>query len=114
MKLEIYEPALCCSTGVCGPEPDKQLIALQNNINLLKKAGVEVQRYAINQAPLAFTKNEKVKVFIKENGPGKLPLSLLDGEILAAGEYPSLDLLKEKIPALQQLKTESRILGQFS
>jgi pseudouridine-5'-phosphate glycosidase len=114
MKLEIYEPALCCSTGVCGPEPDKQLIDLQNTLNLLKKAGVEVQRYAINQSPLAFTKNETVKAFIKENGPGKLPLSLLDGEVLNSGDYPSLEILKEKIPALKEVKTDSKILGQFS
>jgi hypothetical protein len=114
MKLELFEPALCCSTGVCGPEPDKQLIDLQNVLNLLKKAGVSVERYAINQAPLAFTKNETVKGFIRENGPGKLPLSLLDGEILLAGAYPSLDLLKEKIPALTGITPDSSILGQFS
>lgn len=114
MNLEIYEPALCCSTGVCGPEPDKKLIELQNNINLLKKAGVEVQRYAINQSPLAFTKNETVKAFIKENGPGKLPLSMLDGEVLISGDYPTLEILREKIPALKEVKTDSKILGQFS
>lgn len=114
MKLEIYEPALCCATGVCGPEPDQALIDLQNKLNLLKKAGVEVQRYAINQAPLAFTKNETVKTFIRENGPGQLPLSLLNGEILASGAYPAMELLKEKIPALQHIKADSSILGQFS
>jgi hypothetical protein len=114
MKLELFEPALCCSTGLCGPEPDQQLIDLQNLLLLLKKAGVSVARYAINQAPLAFTKNETVKSFLRENGPGKLPLSLLDGEILLAGAYPSLTLLKEKIPALAGLAVESRILGQFN
>ena len=24
-KIEVYDPAMCCSTGVCGPEPDEQL-----------------------------------------------------------------------------------------
>lgn len=114
MKLEIYEPALCCSTGVCGPEPDKKLIEFQNTLNLLKKAGVEVQRFAINQSPLAFTKNETVKAWIRANGPGKLPLSLLDGAILKAEDYPSLELLKENIPALNEVKDDSKILGQFS
>ncbi len=114
MKLEIYEPALCCSTGVCGPEPDQKLIDLQNTINLLKKAGVEVQRFAINQSPLAFTKNETVKSFIKENGPGKLPLTLLDGEIIRSGTYPSLEELKEIIPALKEVKADTKTIGQFS
>ena len=57
--VEIYEPSLCCSTGVCGPEPDNSLINLQNTINSLKKAGVVVKRFAINQAPQAFTTNHK-------------------------------------------------------
>jgi arsenite/tail-anchored protein-transporting ATPase len=113
-KLEIFEPALCCSTGVCGPEPDQQLIELQNIINWLKKANIEVQRYAINQQPLAFTKNEKVKEYIKANGPGKLPVVLLDGEIRKEGAYPTAEELKEWIPDLRQVKQPDQILGSFS
>lgn len=112
--LEIFEPALCCATGVCGPEPDQQLIELQNTVNLLVQAGIKVNRYAINQAPMAFVKNETVKAFIKANGPGKLPLTLLDGELILAGEYPAIEALKAQIPALAEVKPEKRILGQFS
>jgi hypothetical protein len=25
-KLEVYDPAMCCSTGVCGPEVDPALV----------------------------------------------------------------------------------------
>ena len=112
--LEIFEPALCCATGVCGPEPDQQLIELQNTINLLAKAEVQVKRFAINQVPMAFVKNETVKAFIKANGPGELPLTLLDGELILAGSYPAIEMLITKIPALQEVKPENRILGQFS
>lgn len=112
--LEIFEPALCCATGVCGPEPDRQLIELQNTINLLAKAGIEVKRYAINQAPMAFVRNETVKAFIRANGPGKLPLTLLDGELIQAGEYPAIDTLKARMPELKDVKPENKILGQFS
>jgi hypothetical protein len=112
--LEIFEPALCCATGVCGPEPDQQLIELQNTINLLVKAEVQVKRYAINQVPMAFVKNETVKAFVKANGPGKLPLTLLDGELILAGSYPTIEMLKDKIPVLKDVKPENRILGQFS
>lgn len=73
-----------------------------------------MQRFAINQSSLAFTKNKTVKTFIKAQGPGKLPLSLLEGEILHSGTYPSLDMLQEKIPALKEVKADSKILGQFS
>lgn len=114
MILEIFEPSLCCDSGVCGPEPDKVLIELQNAIQLLKKAGVETKRYAINQAPLVFVQNAVVRDFIKANGPGKLPLVLLDSQIIKIGGYPTLDELKAHIPALNDIEPDTRILGIFS
>jgi len=114
MKLELFEPSLCCDSGVCGPEPDKVLIDLQNTIQLLKKAGVETNRYAINQAPLVFVKNTVVSNFIKANGPGKLPLALLDNEIIKIGGYPTIDELKVIIPELKGIEPDTKILGIFS
>ena len=114
MKLEIFEPSLCCASGVCGPEPDKALIELQNTIQILLKAGVEVKRYAINQAPLAFTGNAVVKQFIMTEGPGKLPLTLLNNQIIKKGTYTSLDELTVHIPELKNIKSDSKILGIFS
>ena len=114
MKLEIFEPSLCCESGVCGPEPDKVLIDLQNTIQLLKKAGVETKRYAINQAPLVFVQNAVVRDFIKANGPGKLPLVLLDNKIIKSGAYPTTDELKTFIPELNGIEPDTRILGIFS
>jgi len=89
MIIEIFEPSLCCASGVCGPEPHKELIELQNTIQILSKAIVEVKRYAINQVSLAFTGNAVVKHFITTEGPGKLPITLLDGQIIKKGGYPS-------------------------
>ena len=114
MKIEIFEPSLCCSSGVCGPEPDRELIELQNVIQALEKAGVKVERYAINQVPLAFTQNPVVKDFIKSAGPAKLPLTLLDGKIIKKESYPSLEELSQHIPMLKEMKTDGKILGMFS
>ena len=114
MKIEIFESSLCCATGVCGPEPDKALIELQNTINILSQAMVEVKRYAINQVPLAFTSNPVVKQFITTEGPGKLPLTLLNGQIIKKGSYPTLDELAVHIPEIKSIKPESKILGIFS
>jgi hypothetical protein len=114
MKIEIFERALCCPTGLCGPEPDKTLIDLQNTIQILSKAKVEVKRYAINQVPLAFTGNSIVKQFITTEGPGKLPLTLLDGKIIKKGSYATLDELAVHIPEIKNIKPDSRILGIFS
>lgn len=112
--LEIFEPSLCCESGLCGPEPDKVLIELQNTILLLKKAGVETKRYAINQAPLVFVHNTAVSAFIKANGPGKLPLVLLDDHIIKIGGYPTVEDLKTHIPELDGIEPDTRILGVFS
>ncbi|MFA5819055.1 MAG: arsenite efflux transporter metallochaperone ArsD [Bacteroidales bacterium] len=114
MNIEIFEPSLCCSSGVCGPEPDKELIELQNTIQILSKAMVEVKRYAINQVPLAFTGNPVVKQFITTEDPGKLPLTLLDGKIIKKGSYATLDDLAVHIPEIKSIKSDSKILGIFS
>jgi len=114
MKLEIFEPSLCCPSGVCGPEPDKALIDFQNTVVMLSKAMVEVKRYAINQAPLAFTGNPTVKQFITTEGPGKLPLTLLDGKIIKKGSYPNVEDLSGYIPEIKNIKPDSRIIGIFS
>ncbi len=114
MKLEIFEPTLCCPTGVCGPEPDRVLIELQNVMQVLAKAGIKVERYAINQSPLAFTKNEVVKQFIRTEGPGKLPVTLLNGEIIKKVGYPELKELEAHIPEIKNIKTDGKILGIFS
>lgn len=114
MKLEIFEPSLCCESGVCGPQPDKALIDLQNTIQLLKKVGVETKRYAINQAPLEFVQNKVVSDFIKANGPGKLPIVLLNGQIIKSEAYPVVEELKKYIPDLNNIEPDTRILGVFS
>lgn len=100
MKIQIYESALCCSTGVCGPEPDKQLIELQNLINLLTPKGIEVYRYAINQQPMEFAKNELIKNLIKSNGLGVLPVTLVDGVIFKTVAYAQIEDIKKIIPEL--------------
>jgi hypothetical protein len=114
MKLEIFEPALCCASGVCGPNPDKALIELQNLLQIAAKAGIKVSRYAINQAAVAFVSNATVKQFIRTEGPGKLPLTLLDGIIIKQEEYPTLEELAVKIPALQDLIKDGKINKVFN
>ncbi len=114
MEIQIFEPSLCCPSGVCGPEPDKELIDLQNLLQILNKAGVNVQRYAINQVPMEFAKNPVVKDFMRTEGPSKLPLTLLEGKIIKQEGYPTLEELTQHIPELKNVKPEGKILGMFS
>lgn len=90
-KLEIYEPPLCCPTGVCGPAPDPALLRLQEDILRWKKEGVAVERFAINQVPRRFLSNPTVIDLLTREGQEVLPVALLDGKVVAKGKYPSYE-----------------------
>ena len=92
-KLEIYEPPLCCPTGVCGPAPDPALAKLQENILRWKKEGIDVERLAINQAPQRFMANSTVVDLLTREGQEVLPISLLDGKVVCKGKYPADELV---------------------
>ena len=53
-KMEIYDPAMCCSTGVCGPSVNPELIRVASVIENLKKNGITVNRYNLSSNPQAF------------------------------------------------------------
>jgi hypothetical protein len=108
MKIEIFEPSLCCASGICGPEPDKALIELQNTIQVLSSAGIEVKRYAINQAAIAFVSNPVVKQFIRTEGTDKLPVTLIDGQIIKKKSYPTLEELSVHIPDIKSIITDGK------
>lgn len=94
-KLVIYEPPLCCPTGVCGPAPDPALAVLQENILQWKKAGIAVERIAINQAPQRFMENRTVVDLLTREGQEALPIALLDGVVISKGKYPSYEQVGE-------------------
>lgn len=35
-KMITFDPAMCCSTGVCGPSVDKELLRVATVLNTLK------------------------------------------------------------------------------
>lgn len=88
-KLQIFDPALCCSTGVCGTEVDQALVDFSADVDWLKQAGIPVERFNLAQQPLAFAENDTVKDFLHEQGDKALPLILLDGKIALSGRYPT-------------------------
>ena len=58
--LEIYDPPMCCATGVCGVEVDPRLTQLVSDLNFLKGAGIEVRRFNLKDHVQAFAQNPKV------------------------------------------------------
>ncbi len=91
--IEIFDPALCCSTGVCGPEVDPALVTVAADVERITTHGGQVRRYNLAQEPLAFAQNSTVSAFLARSGQESLPLILVDGEIALAGRYPNRDQL---------------------
>lgn len=89
--VKIYDPAMCCSTGVCGPEVEPELLALANYLKKLDSGNVKVERYNLAQEPLAFTVNSTVSKLLVEKGVDVLPIVFVDDNVVSTGGYPSED-----------------------
>lgn len=86
--IQVFDPAMCCSTGVCGPDVDPKLVQFAADLDGLKSAGVIVQRYNVSQTPGAFVENELVRATLAEKGEKALPLVLVNGKVAVTGRYP--------------------------
>ena len=91
MKIEIFDPPMCCASGVCGPDVDDELLEVNEMILELKERGFEVKRYLVNQQPGKFKENEKVFELLEEEGVDVLPITVVDGEIIHKSEYPTIE-----------------------
>lgn len=88
-KMKIFEPAMCCPTGLCGVGVDPELIRISTEINNLSKMGIIVDRYNLSSSPQAFINNKEVNEFINKNGVDRLPVIVVDEKIVIEGRYPS-------------------------
>ena len=92
-KLEVFDPPMCCSTGVCGPNVDPELARFAADLDWLKSKGVEVNRTNLAQDPGPFVHNLTLKKALNSYGMKCLPLLILDEQIIATGGYPSREEL---------------------
>ncbi|CAM4371486.1 arsenite efflux transporter metallochaperone ArsD [Paenibacillus typhae] len=94
-KIEIYDPAMCCSTGVCGPVADPELIRISAVIHNLKKKEVTVSRFNLTSEPDAFVSNTEVRQLLAAEGPEVLPVTFVDGKVVKKQGYPSNEELEQ-------------------
>ena len=87
-KIEVFDPSLCCSTGVCGVDVDQALVNFAADANWAKQNGAQIESFNLAQQPQAFADNATVKAFLQRSGQDALPLILVDGEVALAGRYP--------------------------
>ena len=86
-RIFIFEPAMCCSTGLCGPGVDPELLRIATVINHLVAQGISVKRYNLNHNPEAFIQNAVINEFINQHGVEGLPVTIVDEKIIKTGAY---------------------------
>jgi hypothetical protein len=91
--VQVFDPAMCCSTGVCGPSVDPALARFASDLDWLTHQGVRVERFSLSQQPSAFALNTIVRTSLHEQGPGCLPMVLVDSVVAFQGKYPSRSML---------------------
>lgn len=91
--LQVFDPAMCCSTGVCGPQVDTQLVQFASDLDWLRSQGVVVKRHNLSQSPAAFVENVLVNALLVEEGEAALPVILVNGKVESTGVYPNRCIL---------------------
>ena len=87
--VQVFDPAMCCSTGVCGPSVDPQLVRFAADLEWLRSQDVYVKRFNLSQQPGAFAEDVAAKEALEKEGVAALPLIKVDGEVKSSGVYPS-------------------------
>ncbi|MEM4780674.1 MAG: arsenic metallochaperone ArsD family protein, partial [Halalkalicoccus sp.] len=68
-ELTIFEEAMCCSTGVCGPDPDKELISVTQAVDRIEEEfAVEVTRANLSGDIERFLAHEEVYDAVESEG----------------------------------------------
>ncbi|MDF3131129.1 arsenite efflux transporter metallochaperone ArsD [Kiritimatiellaeota bacterium B1221] len=88
-SLTVYDPPLCCSSGVCGPSVDPELVRVNADFEWAKKQDASVTRFNLAQQPADFAANASVKTLLQTAGQDCLPLVFLDGNLVASRFYPT-------------------------
>jgi DNA-binding transcriptional ArsR family regulator len=94
-KIEIFDPAMCCSTGVCGPSIDPELMRIATVISSLKEKGVIIQRHGLSTDPQEFISNQVINDILQKDGAEVLPITLVDGLVAKTKGYPTNEELSK-------------------
>ncbi len=94
-KIEIFEPAMCCPTGLCGPGIDPELLRISTLVNNLNTQGININRYNLTNTPQNFITNEAINKLLTQDGAAILPVTLVDGVVMKTRLYPTQEELSK-------------------
>ena len=89
ITIQVFDPSMCCNTGVCGVDVDPQLVAFSADVDWAKRSGLRIERVNLAQQPMAFAENDQVRGILERSGEEALPVILVDGKLTLTGRYPT-------------------------
>jgi len=98
VKVEIFDPPMCCPTGICGPTIDPALLDIQEALLKIQKqfdGAARVERYLLSQQAARFMQNPQVLALLKKEGAGILPITTVNGQVVKTRAYPTLPELEQ-------------------
>jgi hypothetical protein len=105
--IQVFDPPMCCSTGICGPTVDQKLVRFAASLHWLTNHGIRVERFNLSQQPQAFVANDAVRAALHTEGNACLPLVLVDGVVVSRGVYPDRKHLADFTGLAGQFAAES-------
>ncbi len=103
---------MCCATGVCGPEPDQELIAFNDTLKKLQgkyNGRLAVMRASLAFNSLAFLSNPEIVRLVKEKGPGILPITTVNGKVIFRQKYPKYSELDKYLEGVGRDDQNTRV-----
>jgi hypothetical protein len=88
--IELFDPPMCCPTGLCGPELDQTLLNVSEMIMAVQAEGISVERYQMTSHPHKFMNNNDVMRLVHEQQMAALPITAVHGQVIKTGAYPTL------------------------
>lgn len=95
--VKVFDPPMCCSSGVCGPTPDAALMRFAADLKWFQDQGVAVQRFTLSQQPEKFTSEATILQAMRSGGTAVLPIVMVDDQIVAERQYPSREQLASRL-----------------
>lgn len=102
-EIKVFDPPMCCDTGVCGPDVDPALSQFAADLKWLADQGISVTRHNLGNEPEAFVSNEVVQTALQSSGNDCLPLLVVGDEIVARGFYPT----RQQLTSLVGVKADA-------
>jgi len=92
VTIEIFDPPMCCPTGLCGPSVDAALLHISEAILKVKAefdGRANVERYVLSQQPAKYTGQPELLERLRAYGVSVLPITMVNGAVLKERHYPS-------------------------